>query len=235
LLILTTLKVLQSSLYRFRVWVNMDKHGVHAQFMLCTVLCSCWLQWDQCISHDGEQRKPPIFFPNKPVLCDGTMKTAITTLGETWTERISLFLFPTILPADAAVNTSVWHICLNPVLMFAKISIRTVTGVTLLYTFRFWPSSSSSLASFALLHSHPTPQSMFSLDWRQLRKRLFLPLPVSSAGEQSLTWLTPLQCGYDTNCHMGDLISVCHKHNQLPLKTSQKHDNYCFCFNTALN
>lgn len=32
----------------------------------------------------------------------------------------------------------------------------------------------------------------------------------------------------DTSCHMGDLISVRHKHNQLPHSTREEHGNFCF-------
>lgn len=76
---------------------------------------------------------------------------------------------------------------------------------------------------------HPTPPSPRSppseSDWRKsLVSFLFLSsLPGSNLSHE---WL--LQCGHGTSCHMGDLISVRLKHNQLPPKTSQEHNNYCF-------
>lgn len=61
-------------------------------------------------------------------------------------------------------------------------------------------------------------------NWGKASSCLFLSsLPGSNLSHE---WL--LQCGHGTSCHMGDLISVCLKHNQLPPKTSQEHDDYCF-------
>lgn len=94
------------------VWVNLDMLGVHAQFMLCTVLYSGFLV--ACLSHDGGRRET-IFSPNKPVFfCDGTMKTANTTLGETVLVGVRLWLKGILcsffLPSSLLIPVSP-HLC----------------------------------------------------------------------------------------------------------------------------
>lgn len=165
------------------VWVNLDMLAVHAQFMLCTVLYSGFPV--ACLCHDGGRREP-IFSPNKPVFfCDGTMKTANTTLGETVLVGVRLWLKGILcsffLPSSLLIPVSP-HLCgtfvkgVIPAWMVAVteeyMNNRYFTPHRLLHH--------CPLARCCLFCFHPLPPWLFSSPatpslsanpvWKQLRK-----------------------------------------------------------------
>lgn len=108
--------------------------------------------------------------------------------------------------------------------------LRCQWGVTPKSGWLSFTSPSVPLLSLSLFCFHPLPPLLSPPPtiWKRLRKSLVSCLFLSSLPGSNLSHEWLLQCGHGTSCHMGDLISVRLKHNQLPPKTSQEHDDYCF-------